>query len=201
MESKKLSFGDKMKESFRKFIVSLKHKPHMIPMVMMAITFLYYSLNLTHVSNATASINKFPMGLCGFVTMLFSMLALVCFMNAFPNRKPVNKMMLIIMLVMVAAILAADAVYLWTVIKAVLGDNPVKVNGLWFPGSNSIKVTMGKVDVINQVMQDLWVHVILMLISLVLLALLPVYSKLLRKIDTNIEVEAGNEMGALDAAE
>ena len=188
MDSKKMSFGDKMKESFRKLIVSLKHKPHMIPMVMMAITFLYYSLNLTHVSNATNTINKFPMGLCGFVTMLFSMLALVCFMNAFPNRKPVNKPMLIIMLVMVAAILASDIIYLWTVIDAVIGES-------------KIKVTMGKVDIINRVMQDLWVHGILMLISVALLALLPVYSKMLRKIDTNIEVEAGHEMASLDAAE
>ena len=188
METKKMSFGAKIKESCRKFIVSLKHKPHMIPMVMMVITFLFYSLNLTHVSNATATINKTPMGLCGFVTMLFSMLALVCFMNAFPNRKPVNKPMLIIMLVMVVAILASDVIYTLTIIDAVMGDVP-------------IKVTREKVDIMNQVMQDLWVHGILLLVSTALLALLPVYSKLLRKINTNIEVEAGREMASLDAAE
>ena len=188
MENKKMSFGAKMKEACRKFIVSLKHKPHMIPMVMMVITFLFYSLNLTHVSNATATINKTPMGLCGFVTMLFSMLALVCFMNAFPNRKPVNKPMLIIMLVMVAAILASDVVYIMTLVDAVMG-------------SDKIKVTMDKVKIMNQVMQDLWVHGILLLVSTAVLALLPVYSKLLRKIDTSIEVEAGQEMASLDAAE
>ena len=188
MDSKKMSFGAKVKESFRKFLVSLKHKPHMIPMVMMAITFLYYSLNLTHVSNATASINKTPMGLCGFVTMLFSMLSLVCFMNAFPNRKPVNKPMLILMLVMVGCVLASDIVYMMTLVDAVMG-------------AEKIKVTLDKVKIMNQVMQDLWVHGILLLISTGVLALLPVYSKMLRKIDTSIEVEAGQEIASLDAAE
>ena len=188
MDKNKVSFGAKVKEGFRKFLVSLKHKPHMIPMVMMVITFLYYSLNLTHVSNATASINKTPMGLCGFITMLFSMLALVCFMNAFPNRKPVNKPMLIIMLLMVAAILASDVIYIMTLVDAVMG-------------SDKIKVTMDKLKIMNQVMQDLWVHGILLLVSTAVLALLPVYSKLLRKIDTSIEVEAGQEIASLDAAE
>ena len=188
METKKMSFGAKVKESCRKFIVSLKHKPHMIPMVMMAITFVFYSLNLTHVSNATASINKTPMGLCGFVTMLFSMLALVCFMNAFPNRKPVNKPMLILMLLMVVAILGSDLLYMYTIYDAVMG-------------AEKIKVTLDKVKIMNQVMQDLWVHGILLLVSIGLVILLPVYSKLLRKIDTSIEVEAGKEIASLDAAE
>lgn len=188
METKKMSFGAKLKESCRKFIVSLKHKPQMIPLAMMAVTFIFYSLNLTHVSNATATINKTPMGLCGFVTMLFSMLALVCLMNAFPNRKPVNKPMLILMFIMVAAILASDVVYTLTIIDAV-------------KGATKIKVTADKVKIMNQVMQDLWVHGILLLISAAMVALLPVYSKLLRKINTSIEVEAGREMGALDAAE
>ena len=186
MEKKKMSFGARVKESCRKFIVSLKHKPHMIPMVMMAITFVFYSLNLTHVSNATAAINRFPLGLCGFVTMLFSMLSLVCFMNAFPHRKPVNKMMLALMFLMVAAILASDIIYIWTLIDTVIGPNPIKVN-------------QGQVDIMNLVLQDLWVHGILLLVSIGLIILLPVYSKLLRKINTSIEVEAGKEMASLDA--
>lgn len=188
METKKMSFGARVKESCRKFIVSLKHKPHMIPMVMLAITFLFYSLNLTHVSNATAAINKFPMGLCGFITMLFSILSLVCFMNAFPHRKPVNKLMLTLMLLMVLAIFASDVIYTLTLIGTVTGPNPIKVN-------------KDQVDIMNKVLQDLWVHGILLLVSLGVIALLPVYSKLLRKINTSIEVEAGKDMASLDVAE
>ena len=188
METKKMSFGAKLKESCRKFIVSLKHKPQMIPLAMMAVTFIFYSLNLTHVSNATAAINRSPLGLCGFITMLLSMLSLVCFMNAFPHRKPVNKMMLILMLVMVAIVFASDVVYTLTIIDTVVGKNPIKVNA-------------EQVYKMNLVLQDLWVHGILLLVSTAMVALLPVYSKLLRKIDTSIEVEAGKEMASLDAAE
>lgn len=186
MEKKKMSFGARVKESLRKFLVSLKHKPHMIPMAMLVVTFVFYSLNLTHVSNATAAINKTPMGLCGFVTMLFSVLALVCCMNAFPNRKPVNKPMLILMLVMALAVFAADAVYSVTLIVSVLDMG----SGL----------TIDKIAIVNKVLQDLWVHGILVLVFLGLVALLPVYTKLLRKINTSIEVEAGEEMAAIDIA-
>ena len=94
MEKKKMSFGARIKEFFRKMIVSLKHKPQTIALIMLVITFLYYSLNLTHISDTTAKINRVPMGLCGFIVMLFSILSLVCFLNTFPNRKPVNKPML-----------------------------------------------------------------------------------------------------------
>lgn len=185
MENKKMSFGMRVKERFRKLIVSLKHKPHTIPMVMLVVTFLYYSLNLTKISNATAMVNVTPMGLCGFITMLFSMLALVCFMNAFPNRKPVNKPMLILMIVMMLSVLAADWVYYGTVIGSL-------------QGGTAQKLTADKLAVLNAAVGVLWVHAILILISLALVALLPVYSKLIRKIKTSIEVEAGEDMAALD---
>ena len=87
-----------LKEFWRKRLVSLKRKPHMIPLVVMAIAFLYYSLNLTHISDTTARIQGQGMGLAGFATMLFSMLSLVCFLNAFPHRKKVNIPMLVLML-------------------------------------------------------------------------------------------------------
>ena len=37
-------------ESKRKFIVSLKKRPHNIPLCMMAIAFIVYSFNLTKIS-------------------------------------------------------------------------------------------------------------------------------------------------------
>ena len=43
-----------MKEFFRKRMVALKRKPQMIALVVLGIAFVYYSLNLTHVSNTTA---------------------------------------------------------------------------------------------------------------------------------------------------
>lgn len=184
MEKKKLGFVGGVKEFCRKRIVMLKHKPQTIPMIMLVITFLYYSLNLTKISNATAMVNMTPMGLCGFIAMLFSMLALVCFMNSFPGRKPVNKPMLILMFAMMLGVLGADGIYYMTVLNA----------------AQTTKLTVDKVATMNSVLQVLMVHVILIAVSLALVALMPLYSKLIRKIKTSVEVEAGGEMAAIDVS-
>ena len=76
-----------MPEFLRRFFVALKRQPSMIALVVLIIAFFYYSLNLTHISDTTAKIQGPGMGLSGFATMLFSMLSLVCFLNAFPKRK------------------------------------------------------------------------------------------------------------------
>lgn len=186
MEKKKLGFGGSVKEFCRKRIVSLKHKPQTIPMIMLVITFLYYSLNLTSISNATATVNKTPMGLCGFIAMLFSMLALVCFMNSFPSRKPVNKPMLILMFVMMFSVLAADVVYYRTILSALTGSGST-----W---------TVDKLIIMNKAIGVVWNHGILIIISLALVVLMPIYAKLIRKIKTSVEVAAGQEMGAIDVS-
>ena len=59
-----------IKEYCRKRLVGLKRKPHMIPLVVLAIAFIYYSFNLSQVSNTTALINGPHMGLTEFGTML-----------------------------------------------------------------------------------------------------------------------------------
>ena len=48
---------------YRKFVVTLKRNPSIIPLVMLLVTFLLYSLNLTDVSNSTAKIQGKGMGL------------------------------------------------------------------------------------------------------------------------------------------
>ena len=75
-----------IKEFIRKRIVALKRKPQTIALLAFALAFVYYSLNLTKISDTTAYINLPGMGLAGFATMLFSILLMVCFMNAFPHR-------------------------------------------------------------------------------------------------------------------
>ncbi len=182
---KKMSFGARVKESIRKFIVSLKHRPHNIPLVMLVITFLYFSLHLTTISDTTAKVNITPMGLCAFAVMLLSMLSLLCFNNSFPRRKPVNKPMFILMFVMFAIILGADALYRSIILKAV--NDPV----------TPIKLT-ASTEYIARAYNYLGVHMVLMIISIALIVLLPVYSKLIRKIKTSIEVETGGEMGAIE---
>lgn len=100
-----------VKEFFRKRIVALKRKPQMVALVALAIAFVYFSFNLTHVSNTTANINYPGMGLSAFVIMLFSVLSMVCFLNAFPRRKKVNLPMLVLMFAMIVGVLGCSFYY------------------------------------------------------------------------------------------
>ncbi len=174
-----------MKEFFRKKMVGLKRKPQTIALVVLAVAFIYYSLNLTQISNTTAKVQGQGMGLAGFVTMLFSMLSLVCFMNAFPHRKKVNIPMLCLMFIMVGIIIYCDIYYGGRITNAITrADNPIDPTG-----TNSY---------ITAAQNMLKVHQIILIIGAALTALLPVYAPLLRKVNTSIEVAENDEMGALD---
>ena len=176
-----------VKEMVRKFIVSLKRRPQMIPLAVFIVAFLVYTLNLSQVSDTTAKLQSSGMGLAGFAIMLFSMLSMVSFMNAFPYRKPVNKPMLILMFAMNAIIIAADVFYL-NAVAGVQGDPATRV-----------AITMDTLYIVYA-QYYLQMHIIVLAIAIVLTALLPVYSKLLRKINTNVEVEGNADMGAIDLA-
>ncbi len=173
-----------MKEFIRKRIVSLKRKPQMIALVVLALGFVYYSFNLTHVSDTTAKIQGAGMGLCGFVTMLFSVLSLVCFLNAFPHRKPVNVPMLALMFAMIGIIIFCDTHYAGRVTAAITrANNPI--NPADFP-------------YISAVQTMLIVHRVILMLAAALVVLMPVYSKLLKKIRTSVEVEENENMGEID---
>ena len=174
-----------LKEFWRKRLVSLKRKPHMIPLVVMAIAFLYYSLNLTHISDTTARIQGQGMGLAGFATMLFSMLSLVCFLNAFPHRKKVNVPMLCLMLLMVGIIIFCGVYYQGRITEALTRE------------VNPITVSADK-QYISAAMHMLSVHRIILIVGVALVALLPVYSKALKKINTNVDVADNAGMGTID---
>lgn len=174
-----------MKEFFRKKMVGLKRKPQTIALVVLVVAFLYYSLNLTQISNTTAKVQGPGMGLSGFVTMLFSMLSLVCFMNAFPHRKKVNIPMLVLMFIMIGIIIYCDIYYGGRITNAITrADNPIDPTG-----ANSY---------ITNAQNMLKVHMIILIIGAGLTALLPVYAPLLKKVNTSIEVAGNDDMAALD---
>ncbi len=174
-----------VKEFFRKRLVALKRKPQMIPLIALGIAFIFYSLNLTHVADTTALINGPQMGLAEFVTMLFSVLSLVCCMNAFPYRKKVNIPMLILMILLVCVVLYCDYYYGSRIVAATTREE----NRISMEGNNSF---------IAQAKTMLNIHMIMLVISLALTALLPVYSKLLRKINTSINIEENGSMSSID---
>ena len=174
-----------IKEFIRKRIVALKRKPQTIALLAFGLAFVYYSLNLTKISDTTAYINLPGMGLAGFATMLFSILLMVCFMNAFPHRKKVNVPMLALMFVLVGIIIYAGIFYQGRITDALTREvNPITV------GADK--------GYINAAVRMLTVHRVMLIVGVALVALLPVYSKLLRKINTNVDVADNGGMAAID---
>ncbi len=172
-------------EFIRKRMVSLKRKPQIIPLIMLAFAFVYYSFSLSAVANTTALINGPHMGLAEFCTMLFSALNLVCFLNAFPHRKKANIPMLVLTFLMLALLIFCDIYYNGRITAALTrAESPIVPTGK----NAFVSVAQGVVRV----------HVVLLCIGAGLLALLPVYGKLLQKVNTNIDVADNSGMSAID---
>lgn len=251
-----------VKEFVRKRLVGLKRKPQIIAMLVLGVGFVYYSLNLTHVSNTTAYIQGTGMGLSGFVVMLFSVLSLVCFLNAFPHRKKVNIPMLVLMFLMLGSIIFCDTYYISKINEKVDNVRATAITEYEETGKSKLKpetnegsvakltvnggdevyyveivnaressnylvladVNVSTVDPANattkpfteQIADDaestfykdhpsvlkaremLTVHQIILVIGALLVALLPVYTPMIRKIRTSVEVEANDNVGEID---
>ena len=170
---------------FRKAIVSLKRNPSTIPLLMMVVTFVYYSLNLTDVSNTTAKIQGNGMGLCQFCIMLFSMLSLVCMLNAFPRRKKANVPMIVLMFAMFGVMIFCDIHYSNMIFAALTRpENPI--------------VITKELEYIAYANNMLNTHMVLTIVCGVLVLLMPVYSKLIRKINTSVDLEDNGDMAQID---
>lgn len=169
----------KIKEIYRKFLVSLKRNPQSIPLVALAISFVYYSFNLTNISQTTALINTKHMGLSCFITMLFSILSFVCMLNAFPKRKKPNVFMVVLFALMSLTIIYFDNYYFGLITKSTIEITDVR---LFVPKAKAV--------VFN--------HIILMMVTLVLAFLEPIIAKFLRKINTSVEIEDNGTIEAID---
>lgn len=175
-----------IKESSRKTVVTLKRQPNLIPLFVLAIAFVYYSFNLTKMSNTTALVYGSGMGLCQFVIMLFTVLALVCMLNAFPRRKKPNYAMLGLMFGMLAVNVYAAIHYRGRILNAVTREvSPIKVSA----DTNAF---------ILQAYNMLMVYIVLLAVVAALVVLMPLYSKLLKKINTSVEIEYSGEMAQIE---
>lgn len=173
------------REFFRKRMVALKRKPQIIALLVLVAAYVYYSLNLSQIANTTALINGPHMGLAEFSTMLFSALALVTFLNAFPHRKKANVPMLVLTFLMIGVLIFCDYYYGGRITAALTReDSPISPTGK----NAFVAVAQGV----------LRVHMILVIIGAALLALLPAYSPMIRKINTNVEVAGNSDMAAID---
>lgn len=182
------------KEFVRKFFVSLKRNPQNIAMVMMLVTYVFYSFNLTNVSDTTAYVSKANMGQCQFIAMLLGILSFVSFLRAFPKREKPKIAMIILTILMLVVCAFTEIVYAYR-IDTWLNDtvNP--------PPLYDVKGNLTDIGTAVLATQPIIsVHIILLLICIALIVLLPVYSKLLRKINTSIDVAGNENMNSLDMA-
>ncbi len=184
-ENKTAKKGSSMPEFLRRFFVALKRRPSIIALVVLLIAFFQYSLNLTHISDTTAKIQGPGMGLCGFATMLFSMLSLVCFLNAFPRRKKPVIAMVVLMLIMFAVIIFCDVYYSNMIMTALTRtENPITLD------ASTIYIA--------QAYNVLQTHIVILGVGVALILLMPLYTKLLRKINTSVTVEDYGKLEAID---
>ena len=174
-----------VKESARKFMVTLKRNPQFIPLAMLLISFVVLSFNLTKISNTTATMNKLGMGLCAFISMLFSILSMVCMLNAFPKRQKPNKVMVGLMLAIFAIIIAADAFYCVRIYNGVYVD------------ADAIKITVKNYFIV-EAQTAMIVHIVTVALTAVTVVLEPLFAKLLKKVNTSIEIEDNGEMEQID---
>lgn len=198
--TEKKGFGYQIKEFFRKFLVKLKRSPQNIALVVLLASFLTYSLSLTKFSYTTTRINVPPMGLCEFVAMLFSILAMVCFLNAFPKRQKIKWVMIGIMFAMMAAIIAVDIVYYINVDAKIVSDMQQLTSATGTPAS--IAASIAKYNTDNAAYfvtkKVIIAQIVLLGVAALLVALLPVYRPLLQKINTSIDVEGNGEMDTIE---
>ena len=188
MNMAKIKIVPRLREGLRKMMVSLKRKPQTIPMLVLAAAFVYYSLNLTHISDTTAKIQLPGMGLTGFCTMLFSMLSFVCFINAYPRRKKTNLAMLTLMFLMLFGLIFADTYYAARITQAITrADHPIVID------ANTMYIQKAHIV--------LMVHRVIVAIGAILTMLVPVLRKLLKKVNTSLVVEENADMGAITLSE
>lgn len=178
-----------IKEFFRKFMVGLKRRPQNIAMVIYVVALLVYTLNLTAVSDSTAYINKSNMGLCQFVAVLFSILGFVCMINVYPRRAKTNYIMLAIFFVMMIIVIVCDIIYRGQLMEGIYVTHSADlVKADW----------LTKYSYLFTVKSMLVAHVILIGVAFLAFALAPLIGKLLSKVNTSVDIEYTDNMGAIE---
>ncbi|MDE7400500.1 MAG: hypothetical protein K2N17_00455 [Clostridia bacterium] len=211
-EPKKESFGAKIKEWFRKQAVTLKRKPQRIAFLFFIISSVMYLIGLNVFS--PGPVIDFPsqsyLGLSVFVTTLFSILVLVLFMNTFPKRgikykktgkkHNMNYIMLALTFVFVIVMFLMDLLY-YKQLTGCINGNEAKffLNAeqaapyakYFTEDAANLAYDAGsyKSYLVSALHLDI-AHMVFLGISAVLLATLPLYKKLILKINTSKVVES-----------
>lgn len=179
-------FSAKLKEWWRKKVVALKRKPQTIPLILLLICSVFYLLCL---QNFSATLNSMPFNMGGFsifVNTLFSILILVLFLNTFPKNKKMNKVMLVLMCAFFVCLVVFDIVFI------------VNFNVALDVENNAAPIDYTKRPYLAKVVPLTIAHLVLLGIFAVAFALLPVYTKLIRNVDTSIKLEGAQLKETID---
>lgn len=180
-----------LKEWGRKQIVGLKRRPQNIAFLVLAATSIYFLFALFPLSQAVNEVNTHAdtkaTGICMFIVTLVSILVLVSFLNAFPKRKKPLIPFIALVFAMIAGMVACDIVFY------------VQMNNCLAAAAEQ-STTYGYVEAGQPF---IIVHIVLLCVSAVVFALLPVYRKFINMIDTSKTVVSATEnmKGTLDLEE
>lgn len=179
-----------VKEWFRKQIVNLKRRPSNIALLILVVTSLVFLIGYSSVARylmderTNTGVVQWS-GLCSFVTFLFSILVFLLFMNAFPKRKKVNIVMLVLTYLFLAVMIFTN-VMCYIEMNNVISESTTTFPTYYYSA------------------QRLFIaHIVLLAITIVFISITPLLKMLLMKINTSKEVESTvNEMnGQLDLEE
>lgn len=187
------SMGQKIaagiKEWFRKFTVKLKHKPQNIPFVILLVTsFMYLCFLGTFSKFIVGNSSIKSLGIFQFVNTLASILIILIFLNSFPKRKKPNIVMLVLTFAVLALMIVMDTLFIVNVVDY---GNGLRRGLEWFLEQ----------DGVSESINCCIVHIVFLAITILMLALLPVYKKLLMKINTSKELASNNINEELDTSE
>ena len=172
-----------VKEWFRKLIVKLKRKTQIIPLVLTLITSFVY-LCMIGTFSQMIQINRgiSSLGICMFVATLASILILPLFLNAFPkNKKPVIAFIVAVFVVF-ALIITMDVLFIVNMQKY-LSDHG-----------------LDKLEFYSESKTSLIVHIVLVGISALSFALLPLYKKAINMINTKKVVSSNDFSDEIDTS-
>lgn len=168
------------KEWLRKQIVNLKRRPSNIAFLFLIVSSLIYVLSLGTISQSVYSrLGLDWTGISTFVCTLFSVLSLVMYMNAFPKRKKVKVVSLVLCVLFMALMVFMDIMFYVEFSDAIEGAT--NIESYWQPTLTTILV-----------------HIIFIAITAILMATMPLYTKALMKINTKKDVDSTEIKGELD---
>lgn len=176
--SKAKKVGAAIKEWFRKLTVKLKRNTKVIPQIYLVVIMFIWLIWLFTFSQTVDAIRSAEwVGLFVFIITLLSILAVALFGSAFPKRKKVNKVMLGMLFAFLAIIIACSVLYY---IQA--GD--------YIDAQNYTSEDLAEKPFLYKSLSLAIANIVLNGIGIILLATLPLYTKLIKKINTRKVIES-----------